>query len=129
MQGDIRQCIPKDRFWTTLKKASLKEILGQVHPLLSDKAKNFRHVKNNSLNVDLEDYERKQVRSFENHKPCIAKSFVVANHGMFCCGNQVIRNYKIGVLYCKEGQSEGEMFNNGKSLHNNNNNITINYNY
>jgi len=102
--------IPKKQLSSTLKKASLKEILGHVDPALADKSKVLRQVKNPQLCVDLENFEIRQV--------CILYFilFLLVLIYFFSI-LQKIKNYKIGILYCKDGQiAEGEMFCNGMPL-------------
>lgn len=83
---DVTSLIPKADFGTnTFKKTSVREIVRTACPALADKLPkvNYKLIKNPALHLELENFETKQV----------------------------IKNYKIGVLYCKEGQSqEDEMF-------------------
>ena len=99
--------IPKKQLSSTLRKASLKEILGHVDPALADKSKVLRQVKNPQLCVDLENFEIRQVWNL------FFILFLLVLIYFFSI-LQKIKNYKIGILYCKDGQiAEGEMFCNG----------------
>lgn len=66
---------------------------------------NYKLIKNPALHAELEDFENKQVMPIKFLQETRVKMHL-----------QVIKRYKIGVLYCKEGQtSEDEMFCNGKT--------------
>ncbi|KAL6080612.1 Rap1 GTPase-activating protein 1 [Balamuthia mandrillaris] len=84
-KGDLRRCFPKSDFGGTIKRVALRDALALIDPLLAEAGEKLKLVKDPSFCQELLDFETKQV----------------------------VKNFKIGVLYCKGDQTtEEEMFNN-----------------